>query len=195
MSVYKSTLLAAILFSSAPAFAFDENRQGFILGLGGGFTILKAGTYDSSGNTWSVPEYGLATSLKMGWGITDQVALYYVQNDSWYREYYSSNSSSEPKQSTFTVGISGIGATYFLEPTAPSAYLLAAAGVGYTATPFESNNHRSAGHAFMFGGGYEYEKNFTIEGTILIANYDSGSTPPVNLKSSALQITLNYLFY
>jgi hypothetical protein len=195
MKALESTLLAT-LFVSTPAFAFDDNRQGFIFGLGGGFTTLKVGTYDySSGNTWSVPEYGLATSLKMGWGITDQVALYYVQNDSWYREYYSSNSSSEPKQSTFTVGISGIGATYFLEPSAPSAYILAATGVGYNATPFESNNHRNTGHAFLFGGGYEFERNITIEGTVLIDNYDSGSNPPVNLKSSALQITLNYLFY
>lgn len=194
MKALESTLLAT-LFASTPAFAFDDNRQGFILGLGGGFTMLKVGTYDSSGNTWSVPEYGLATSLKMGWGITDQVALYYVRNDSWYREYYCSNSSCEPKQSTFTLGISGIGATYFMEPTAPCSYILAATGVGYSATPFESSNHRDTGHAFMFGGGYEYEKNFTIEGTILVTNYDSGSTPAVNLKSSALQITLNYLFY
>ena len=192
MNVLKSTLLAAILFSTTQAFAFDENRQGFILGLGGGFTTLKVGTYNFNGDTWSVPEYGLATSLKMGWGITDQVALYYVQNDSWFRDY---SSGFEPKETTFTVGISGIGATYFLEPTAPSAYILAATGVGYIATPFESGNLPNKGHAFLFGGGYEYEKNLTIEGTVLIANYDSGSNPTVNLKSSALQITLNYLFY
>ena len=72
---------------------------------------------------------------------------------------------------------------------------MAATGVGYNATPFESGNLPNKGHAFLFGGGYEYEKNFTIEGTILVASYDSGSTPPVNLKSSALQITMNFLFY
>ncbi|MGB8077812.1 MAG: hypothetical protein WCF09_08055, partial [Gallionella sp.] len=184
MKALKSTLLATI-FASTPAFAFDDNRQGFMLGIGGGFTTLKAGTYESNGSTWSAPEYGLATSFKMGWGITDQVALSYVQNDSWYREYYS---SSAPKQSTFTIGISGIGVTYFMEPTAPCSYILAAAGVGYTATPFETSDHRETGHAFMFGGGYEYEKHFTVEGTILVANYDSGAAPAVNLKSSALQI-------
>jgi hypothetical protein len=192
MKALESTLLAT-LFVSTPAFAFDDNRQGFLFGLGGGFTTLKVSNiYNSSGDTWSVPEYGLATSIKMGWGITDQVALYYIQNDSWYREY---SPNFEPKETTYSLGISGIGATYFLEPTAPSAYIMAATGVGYNATPFESGNLPNRGHAYLFGGGYEYERNFTIEGTILVASYDSGSATPANLKSSALQITMNFLFY
>jgi hypothetical protein len=187
MNILKSALLAAFISSSTPAFAFDDNRQGFMVGLGAGFDILKVGTA-----TGSMPKEGLATSVKIGWGITERIALYYVQNDSWFRAY---PSSTAKEQSSYTIGISGIGATYFLAPTAQSGYVLTAIGAGYARAPFDPSASSSTGNAFMIGGGYEYEKNLTIEGTILTTRYDSVSAPHMSLKSTSIQMTLNYLFY
>jgi hypothetical protein len=187
MNIFKSALLVAIIFSSTPAFAFDDNRQGFMLGVGAGFETLKVGTV-----TGSMPKEGVATSLKIGWGITERIALYYVQNDSWYRDY---PSATAKQQSTYTIGISGIGVTYFLAPTAQSGYILAAIGTGYNRAPFDKSVNPGTGSAFMIGGGYEYEKNLTVEGTLLSTRYDSVSSPQVSLKSTSIQMTINYLFY
>ncbi len=80
MQLFKSAALLAFLFTATPALAFDEQREGFILGFGAGFHILKED--DPGTGTWSRSAGGLATSLKIGAGITNQVAVYYVRNAS-----------------------------------------------------------------------------------------------------------------
>lgn len=186
----KSALLAAILFASMQAYASEDDHQGFMLGFGAGFGPIK--TDNLSGSPGSTLKNSLATSLKIGAGITSRFALYYVRNNSWFRAY---PPGSATKEVTYTIGIKGLEAAYFLEPTAPSAYFLAAKGTGYISTPFKSGNQPDTGRAVMFGGGYEFEKNITIEGTLLTTRIDSISIPTVNLKSSAIQITINYLYY
>jgi len=193
MKLLKSVSLAALLFAATPALAFDDQRQGFILGFGSGFHTLKENYSSSGSNDWSRSEGGLATSFKIGAGITDQVAVYYVRNASWFSAPYFDGVTT--RDATYTIGISGIGASYFLAPSAPSGYFLAAIGVGDIAVPFESSTKSNTGGAFMFGGGYEFMKNLMIEGTILSTNIQDNSSPPITLKSSSLQFTINYLFY
>lgn len=135
----------------------------------------------------------MATSFKIGAGITDQFALYYVRNASWFSAPYFDGYTT--RDATYTIGISGIGATYFLAPSAPSGYFLAAIGAGDIAVPFENNTKANTGGAFMFGGGYEFAKNLMIEATLLSTNIQDNSSPPITLKSSSLQFTINYLFY
>ena len=193
MTILKSVSLAALLFSATPALAFDDNRQGFILGLGAGFHTLKENYTNNGNNVGSRSEGGIATSFKIGGGITDQVALYFVRNASWFSAPYYINGVTT-RDATYTIGLSGIGVSYFLTPSAPSGYFHAAIGVGDIATPFESTKP-DTGSAFMFGGGYEFTKNIMIEGTLLTTHIQDTSLPPVTLKSSSLQFTINYLFY
>ena len=192
MNILKSALPAAILFASMPALAFDDDRQGLIMGLGAGFQTLRTDAFNLYGNTGSMPAQGLATSFKIGAGVTNQIALYYVRNDSWFRAYPSSVSA---KETTYTTGISGIGATYFLAPTAPSGYFLAATGTGYVSAPFKSGNNPKTGRAFMVGGGYEFEKSLAVEWTLLTTHTQSSLAPSATQKSTSLQFTINYLLY
>ena len=189
MKLLRTVSLAAILVAATPAFAFDDQRQGFILGFGAGFHTIRENFYINGYNTGSQTKGGLATSFKIGAGVTDQVSLYYVRNASWFSAPYFDGFST--RDATYTVGISGIGTTYFLAPTAPSGYFLAAIGVGDIATPFE-DARTDTGGAIMFGGGYEFRKNLMMEGTILSTNIPGNGT---TLKSSSLQFTINYLFY
>jgi hypothetical protein len=193
MNTLKSVSLAAILFSATPALAFDDHRQGFILGFGAGFHTLKENFTSNGYNVGSRSEGGFATSFKIGGGITDQVALYFVRNASWFSAPYFNGVTT--RDATYAIGLSGIGASYFLAPSAPSGYFLAAIGAGDIATPFENNTKPDTGSAFMFGGGYEFTKNLMIEGTLLTTHIQSTGLPPVTLKSSSLQFTINYLFY
>jgi hypothetical protein len=194
MKLFKSASLALLLSAAGSAFAFDDKRQGFILGFGAGFHNLRENFHSNGSSVSSKSEGGIATSFKIGGGITDQVALYYVRNASWFSAPYFNGVRT--KDAVYTIGLSGIGASYFLSPTAPSGYFLASIGIGDISAPFEENTRADTGGALMFGGGYEFTKNLMIEGTLLTTNIENPDlVPPVTLKSSSLQVTINYLFY
>ena len=104
---FKSISFAAIFFSATPTLAFDDNRQGFILGLGAGFHSIDIDFLYNGSNVGSQSESGLATSFKIGGGLTDQFALYYVRNVSWYSAPYFDGYSIT--DATYTVGLTGVG--------------------------------------------------------------------------------------
>ena len=189
---FKSISLAALLFSATPALAFDDHRQGFIFGLGAGFHSINLDFLYNGFNYGSESESGIATSFKIGGGLTDQLALYYVRNVSWYSAPYSDRFTTT--DATYTVGLTGVGASYFLSPSAPSGYFMAAFGLGDIAVPSESVKP-DTGSAFMFGAGYEFKNHLMAEATWLVTNIESADDSRFTLESSSLQFTLNYLFY
>jgi len=134
---------------------------------------------------------GLATSFKIGAGITNQFALYFVRNASWF----STTNAGVNKDATAVVGISGIGASYFFAPASPSGYMLAAIGGSDYALPLESNVTTRTGRAFMLGGGYEFSRHLMLEGTLLATSATDPNFTAFKTQSSTLQITLNYMFY
>lgn len=193
MKFVRSAAIAAMLLSATPALAFDDYRQGFILSLGAGFHSI---TNDYKYNDYSYlteSTSGLATSFKIGGGITDQFALYFVRNVSWFSSPVSDGIRTW--DATAAVGISGIGATYYFEPTAPSGYMLAAIGGADFSFPFESNVSNSTGGAFMLGGGYEFDRHLMIEATLLATSVTNPTNSYNKMDSAALQVTLNYMFY
>lgn len=193
MNFLKSATLVAVLLSATPALAFDENREGFILGLGAGLHGIK-NDYSLNGNSYlTESKSGLATSFKMGAGITNQFALYFVRNTSWFSKPVTNGATT--KDAHAVVGISGIGATYYFEPTAPSGYMLAAVGGSDYAFPFENNITTKKGGAFMLGGGYEFDKHVMFEVTLLATSVADPDNSNDKIQSSALQFTLNYMFY
>jgi len=193
MSFLKSVALAVILLSATPALAFDDNREGFILGLGAGLHSIK-NDYSLNGSSYlTESKSGLATSFKMGGGITNQFALYFVRNSSWFSTPVTNGATT--KDAHAMVGMSGIGATYYFAPAAPSGYMLAAIGGSDYAFPFESNITTKTGGAFMLGGGYEFDKHVMFEVTLLGTSVADPGNSYNKVQSSALQFTLNYMFY
>ena len=165
------------------AFALDGERKGFIIGVGAGLHRVNM-DYDNIDDPDA--KFGLATSLKIGGGITNQFTLYYVRNASWFKF------EEDHKSYTAVTGISGIGATYYFSPTAPSGYILGAIGVGDIDAPFEDDVDGETGSAFMIGGGYEFSPHVHIEGTFISTDIDFEY---MDLTTRAFQITINYLWY
>lgn len=183
--------LVAMLFSAAPAVAFDDSREGFILGLGAGLHNIK-NDYSFNGISYQTEsQSGLATSFKIGGGITNQFALYYVRNASWF----SSTVPGTTREGRAVVGMGGIGATYYFEPASPSGYMLGAIGGSDFAFPLESNVTTRTGGAIMLGGGYEFSQHVMFEVTVLGATVADPSNTLFKTQSSSLQFTLNYMFY
>jgi hypothetical protein len=193
MNFFKTLLFSVILLLANSALAFDDNREGFILGLGAGLHSIK-NDYSLNGLSYlTESKSGLATSLKVGAGITNQFSLYFVRNSSWFSTPVTNGATT--KDAHAVVGISGIGATYYFEPAAPSGYMLAAVGGSDYAFPFESNITTKKGGAFMLGGGYEFDKHVMFEVTLLATRVADPDNSYNKIQSSALQFTLNYMFY
>lgn len=193
MDKIKYLLAVIILGSSQLVYAFDENRGGFLLGVGAGLHSTDIDYFFNGNPDGSESESGFATSFKLGGGITDQFALYYVRNASWYSApAYNGFTVSD---TTYTVGISGLGATFYFSPTAPSGYVMAAAGVGDNTAVFESGVDTDTGSAFMLGGGYEFSPHLQLEVTLLRTDLDVSGFSLETLETSSVQVTMNYVWY
>ncbi len=193
MNIFKCLLTVVILFSASSAMAFDDDRDGFFMGFGIGVHSLNNDYffYDSKMQTDS--KNGLATSFKIGYGFTEQVALYYIRNASWFNDSYSEGYSTS--DTLYTIGMGGLGITYYFSSSAPSAYLMLASGVGDISAPLESNATSDTGCANLFGVGYEFSKHVTSELTLLKADIESSYDSRLRLESTSLQLTINYVFY
>lgn len=193
MDKVKYLLAVIILGSSQLVYAFDESRSGFLLGVGAGLHTTDIDYFFDGHPDGSDSESGFATSFKIGGGITDQFALYYVRNASWYSApFYNGFTVSD---TTYTVGIGGLGATYYFSSTAPSGYVMAAIGAGDRAAVFESGVGTDTGSAFMLGGGYEFSPHLQLEATLLSTDLDSSDFFLITLETTSIQIMMNYVWY
>ena len=176
-----STILSVLAISSS-LYAFDEEKEGFILSIGAGIstvnTEVKIGNLGADENS-----FGLSTSFKIGYGFTNQFLLYYMNDVSWY------GYDNDPNDDTYTSGITGIGASYYLEENSPY-YLMGSIGIG---SLFNfSENEGETGNAFAIGGGYEVSPHFQIEVTYLSTSIEDNG---VELNTDAVRITANYMWY
>lgn len=177
------------LLLSADALAFDGNRKGLLLGVGLGLHGGSAEDYESGFATSSGGSGGLATSLKVGIGLTNHFSLYYVRNASWFRLQFGFNDPF-----IYLAGISGIGASLYFNNAARSPYILAAVGRGDYGAPFETSPIMRETTSYMVGVGYEFSKRQMLEATALFVELDHNFEESLQLASS-LQFTYNFLLY
>ena len=178
-----SALVASTLVVSS-AQAFDEDRKGFILGLGAGISAINTEvTVDNDGyhDNASDSSVGFSTSLKIGYGFTDQFALYYVRNAAWFG--YDHNDDN------FISGISGVAANYYIAPKSP-IYVMA--GVGFGDFANFSEGEGEVGSAFMLGGGYEVYPHVQVEGSYIVTDIEESG---LDFSTDAFHLTVNYLWY
>ncbi len=187
ISTRVTTAVAATLFS-ANTFAFDDNRQGFFFSVGAGLQTVNVETDVSIGATSSDSSGGIATSFKIGGGISNQFSMYYIRNASWFRAEDSFGDTN-----TFLAGISGLGGTYYLQPTSPSAYLMAAIGFGDYSAPFEDGADADVGSAYMLGAGYEFSTHKSVEASALFVDAERSDFEDSTARS--FQVTFNYTWY
>ncbi|MCF6243920.1 MAG: porin family protein [Sulfurovum sp.] len=176
-----STILASVLSVSSLS-AFDEQKKGFLLSYGAGASFIdtkvKTGKVGTDGST-----FGLATSFKVGYGFTNQFALYYMNDISWFE------SENDPYGHTHSSGFSGISGSYYITESSP-IYVTAGVGIG-TFSNF-SELKVETGESYLLGAGYEFSPHVQVEAT-----YHSNTIEEknVDLSTDALKITVNYMLY
>lgn len=176
-----STVVASCIALSSVE-AFDGQREGFLIGLGAGLssvnTEVKMGYYG-----YNERSFGLATSFKIGYGFTNQFALYYMNDVSWF------GYDDDPYDDTYTSSFTGVSASYYIDEHAP-AYVLAGVGIGTFAN--FSEDAGETGSAFILGAGYEVSPHIQIEATYLVNSVDDGG---IEVDTDAFRMTLNYMWY
>ncbi len=159
------------------AFSFDGKREGFIIGLGAGFhsTNFEYAQDD-------VSKSGFATSLKIGYGFSETVTLYYVRNASWFKW----------NDNLHVNGMMGIGSTYYFSPRTRTFYLSGAVGFGDFADL--DDDEAESGFGLMLGAGYELRKHIKLEANMIMSTIDLDYYYE-DLKPTSFQLTINYLWY
>lgn len=173
-------LLTGLLWSHS-ARAFDGNRQGFQLGLG-------LGAHGSEFANES--ETGVGSNFKIGWGITNQFSIYYVNYVSWF------NAGGY----LYTSALSGVGGAFYFSPTRPSFYLTAAVGAASlngidTDDDLVDNSASGDGGGVAFGFGFELRKLLSFEATFVVSNIDYDNSILGDQDHNSVLLTANMGFY
>jgi len=176
-----SSILASVLVVSSLE-AVDEQKEGFIIGLGIGMSSINT-EVSFGGYDWDERSFALATSFKIGYGFTNQFLLYYTNDISWY------GYDNDPYDDTYISGMSGIGVSYYLEENSPY-YVMGAIGIGSYSNFTEGDSE--TGSAFSVGVGYEVSPHFQIEATYLSTSIEEDG---VELDTGAFNLTANYMWY
>ena len=154
----------ALGLTLSPA-AAQQARKGFVLDLGLGVattnTSVSVGGVDGDAER----NTGLAVDFKIGYAPVDQLLIYYNADGVLFRPSYTDAADLWFAASA----LNGIGATAFLNPTAPSPYVRAAMGQGAWA---EVEDFGSAdgftGRGYSLGAGYEFAPHWLVDVGVVV---------------------------
>jgi len=178
--------LILLLLGSASAQAFNNQREAFIVGLGIGYHGTDLDFSHTGSATETDSAAGLATSVRIGFGLSNQFILYYLSEASWY------NRGGD----TWSLGLNGIGASWYFSPRARAAYVHGGYGYSYSSLPRESGSDSSKfGNGYILGAGYEFMPHISLEASYLRANIKGAIDSPYPARTSSWRLMLNYLFY
>lgn len=164
--------------------ASTVDRQGFRLGLGlglgntnleyDGFTIRGE---DSNNFT------GFATSFEVGYGVTNQLSINYINNVSWFSD----------QGDKYGGGFSGISMNYYIDNTVDTFYVVGGLGFGIL-RDFDSGNHTDAEGSFLLGGGYAMS-NWEFEVDVEFTNFGESDYSRYGMDMRTIQATVSYMFF
>ena len=181
--LFSTVLLFIVVYITLVAhiiYAFDNERKGFILGLGGG---LHHTSMDYQ-FTDDISTQGLSTSFRIGGAFNEKWMLYYMREAAFY--------SIDKK--IYASGLMGIGFSYYFQENPTSWYLIGGIGIGdYTQVTYLDSY---TGKSFLFGVGYEIKKRIMIEGKLLYTSINDRDPNKTNILNSISPIiSINYLWY
>lgn len=177
---FRILLVCILMIAAVQVQAFDGDRQGFMLNLGMGFGKAEI-TGSSNSVSVSTDENGFGGDFKLGGGINPQTMIYYTNRTL----FYTVDSTS------LVNGMSAVGVSYFLQPQVPSFFFSGAMGIGVFLD--DDADESESGFGCTVGIGYEFSKNWIIEGTYMSAQV--AEETGVDLSISNLMVTVSWLAY
>jgi len=167
------TIVALLLTTNANA--FDNNKEGFMLGLGIGASSVKT-TYTGGDSR----DTGFATSLKLGYGLNEQLVAYLAAQGDAYKY--------NDKGDSVNTALTGIGIDYYIDQNSPF-YVTGMIGFGSVSELKKSKDQ--TGYGFLVGVGYEVIDHVTLQADYMKINTDD----KLNADTDAIRFTVNYTWY
>jgi hypothetical protein len=184
-----------MLMLASSAHAFDRQRKGFVLSLGGGAGIAtykqKVSDYDYEIESDRESDLALFTNFEIGYAPTDQLMIMYSNVVPWF-----SFTNVFNEDLTLISGISGATVTYFVNPEAPSFFFGGGVGMAFWDAPFEEGFEAWTNVGLLGKLGYEIARSITVTFHILYGKPDT-SDWGLKAETSALNlgVTVNWLAY
>jgi hypothetical protein len=179
-------------------------REGLFFSFGLGGSIVSASPSSEAefpretGSGWT--NLGAAISFKIGYGINTHWIIYYQSLVNLVTESTLENEWTPLRNSLFSYGLSGVGATYFINKTSPSHYFNASVGLtNRTDTEVkwwdipESGN----GLGFSIGTGYQFADRWSVEANLIYGNVKGKPIYDDPWKSQfwSTQVSINYVWF
>lgn len=172
----------AILGLAAPE-GVAAQRKGFVLNLGAGVAMTNL----DFGQGESRNRVGVATDFKIGYAPTDQLLIYYSNDASFF--------TIDDFEDNLTVsGVSAIGASWFLQPAAPTFFFDAAIGLAgltfFDTADGDSDGYNGLGVAI--GAGYEFARHWLIDVDLI---FGSPGEDGFSVDTRTIRFAINWLLY
>ncbi|MFH2036951.1 MAG: hypothetical protein ABIJ45_11150 [Candidatus Zixiibacteriota bacterium] len=178
-----------------------------------------ASTFSDLSVEESFSKFAFTTNFKIGYAFSDKFMVYWNNSVSWfsntedsiyidsvvstdisgadstYYKYIHLNKSKDKK--SLAIGVGGIGATYFLQPKAPSLFFNLGVGFSTQSYPFKGTDP-DVGLGINGGIGYEFSPNWSLELVFLYAqpNGDTDARPVTyETNSMSVGLVMNVLGY
>ena len=133
--------------------------------------LLDVNSDNFSGNIEELPfsktSFGLRTNFNLGYGITNQIVLSYMNRVSFIlddilsRTNYISHYDSPPALTI--AGLTGIEIDYYFSENIKSPYLSVGGGISVWNQPFVYDYLTKTGLGLSIGGGYQISKHICID--------------------------------
>lgn len=186
----KKAFLLCFLLSAAYAQAdADTDRGDFFVGFGLGIGPVDMDVSSNDGNVSVYERPVVMTSFKLGGMFAPQHAVYYQYRLGFARV---SRSDWDDDYQGVTV-FSGLGYSYFLEPTVGSAYIEAAMGVNRQDFSGDLTGGDFEGFSYLLGAGNEFNRHLQM-GAVLEVGDSYNFFTEERLFIKTLTFQLEYKF-
>ena len=164
-------------------------RKGFFLGLGLGPGLIsyKRGYENNNSSFDRQNKITFMSDFKIGYAPTDHLAIYWMSKVAWFNL----DRNFEDKN-LYINGLGGIGASYFVNKSAPSPYFNGGIGFSTFMPLIENDGVNFTGLGISAGAGYEFVSHWSAE---INFTYGKPSYEGSYINIAALRLTVNYLLY
>jgi hypothetical protein len=164
--------VSLLIIPTRVATAFDGRREGFLLAFGVGVGNLSISD--------DLPAIGAQTDLRLGFGVSDRVSVYYTGKQFWYKA----------EDLFLTDLIPMVGVTYRLQPSERSLSVSFGGGASLVAGARHHEWGAGVGGAGFVGMGYQFARRWQVELDVIASGLIGSSAKIYNVG-----LTLNVLAY
>lgn len=180
------SILFFLLSFSLSTYAFDSERDGFVIGGGLGYAPLvqTEARYISDSKTTAT---GIGYNLFVGYGYND-ITMFGL-----FREGILTKTETvfTPEENVHT-GFTGAGVIFYFDDVGESFFINSAAGIIHFTKKEESVFEHDASFGYLFGMGYEFSEHFQFYASLTGGKTES---PTVEWKHTNIKVCLRAIAY